>query len=500
MTTPRFAGLLFLVFLLGLAIRLPGVWWGFHETPHSYYHPDEDRIGRMTVNIATHGKSEDYYPDGYSSLLALYFAHHDPLPAHWKDTVLAARLLSVAHSAATIGVIAWLALLLGLGTSGALVAAAGYAFAGVATVHGHFGVTDAALVFWLTLTMAVALALKRRPWLAVIASAFTGGLALCVKMAWPALLPSLVTVFRAKRRWLAFPLSLGVSFLTFRFFDYEYTWSDFIKLRSMVAIENMHAVRGHTYYWNPVVLAILLLVGVGLPLAVLAIRGMVAVGNEKRKYCSFDWLVVWAPTSGYVLNFLMVSVLFPRHVLPILPALCLMMAVGWNGWRWIKGRSRNVVWTVIAVWGMYQGAYLYTIERAYWRDTRQGMDDWLQRTPSLSGARIHGPTYIQLHAWQAMPPSSRLEKSTHVLIHEGDYWRYLRSPIHPFDRRVPIERVYRRGQHGEFYWSLVRDRTSFKEIHREPWRALTPELMIYKRFWGSFPEFVGDTVLYEKTD
>lgn len=497
-TTSFFIGLALIV-LLGAAVRLPGVWWGFHgDTPH-FYHPDENRINRQVVNIIQTGKSKDYYPDGFASMLSGLLRHRDPLPETWRDTVFAARLLSVAHSTGAIVMVAWIAWLLGYGFIGALVAASGFAFAGVVVAHAHFGVADSALVFWLTLTMALALALRRWPWLAVVASAITGGFAVCVKMAWPALLPTILAAFRCKRPWLMAPLALLLAFLTFRFFDPEYTWANFLELREMVRVENVLAVKNHTYHWNPFVLLVLLVMGVGLPFAVFALRGAWHFWKlPKKHWFTIDRAIVWAPTLGYVANFLMVSVLFPRHVLPMIPAVALAMAAGWSAW--MSGRKPRVVYTVIIALTLYQAAYLFTIERAYWLDTREVMDEWLQELLPEE-ARVHAPLYVQLHRWQHVPFFTEdLSTTTHMLLHEADYWRYRRSAIHPFNRNPAIKNTYRPHRFGRLYWSIIRNRTTFEEVHRVPWRAITPELMLHKRVWGAYPEFVGDTIFYERTD
>ena len=151
-----------LVLLLALALRLWGIGWGLPDSNHAFsYHPDESMVvGSALLQPGQNLLDTNFY--NYGSLVSLTDRFlmlatglgNTPVPS--TAALLLARCVTVAYGVGTCALLVALGRRLekpGVGLS----AAALYAVAPLAVQHGHFATVDVAATFWVTASLFAAL-------------------------------------------------------------------------------------------------------------------------------------------------------------------------------------------------------------------------------------------------------------------------------------------------------------------------------------------------------
>ncbi len=386
--------------ILGLAARLPGVYWG-SNFPGGWqsHHPDEFTHWtntKLLLDPSTFGTWTPHpYPKGLAAMVAvpaLAVRKLDIKGGEWpykRTVILAGRLVSVVFGAATIIVVVLITNLFfhdrRVGWAAGLIMALG----GLHVTQSHFFVSDVAGLFWLLLGLYLLLRElgrdpgDRRDYLGW--AAFAMGVAFGMKLV-VAGLPTLGLILLLRRPRVARMARSAVFFV------------------AGVAIINFGAYSPHDLYvtlktgiGDPYVynrLSGILLYFVELPSVVslpVTILGLVgglllarrALARENRLRLPPILLVAVLPllVHGYFVAFKLDH--FPRHLLTFIPWFAI--AAGWSLMRLgdqLKKRGVHPAFLMVPFF-LYLAAFVFDGERVFIADPRNDAATWiLNNVPS----------------------------------------------------------------------------------------------------------------------
>ena len=386
--------------ILGLAARLPGVYWG-SNFPGGWqsHHPDEFTHWtntKLLLDPSTFGTWTPHpYPKGLAAMVAvpaLALRKLDIKGGEWpykRTVILAGRLVSVVFGAATIVVVVLITNLFfhdrRVGWAAGLIMALG----GLHVTQSHFFVSDVAGLFWLLVGLYLLLReLGRDPgdrrdyvgW-----AAFSMGVAFGMKLV-VAGLPTLGLIVLLRRPRLARIARSAVFFIAgaaiINFGSYS-PHELYVTLRSGI---------GDPYVYNRLSGILLYLVElpsvVSLPVAILGLLGGLllvrrALAPENRLRLPPILLVVVLPllVHSYFVAFKLDH--FPRHLLTFIPWLAI--AAGWSLMRLgtqLKKRGVHPAFLMVPFF-LYLAAFVFDGERVFIADPRNEAAAWiLNNVPS----------------------------------------------------------------------------------------------------------------------
>ena len=147
--------------------------------------------------------------------------------------------------------------------------------------------------------------------------------------------------------------------------------------------------------------------------------------------------------------------------------------------------------------------FLYTLgiaifgQNNFWQDTRYQALDSIQRT--AKGKKIYYSTYAKIPAMPAQNANSPDEADI-LVVHEtyyGRYWKYFTTPF-----KIPdcCEEVYNCANEELciFYQDLLSDRSSFELVKTYPTYHPFPERRLFKYLFGTYETFLGDIKIYKR--
>lgn len=258
------------------------------------------------------------------------------------------------------------------------------------------------------------------------------------------------------------------------------------------------AIGWHKWLRNPLNVPIVLLMGLGLPAFLLALMGLRRLWQTPH----FDraWLSL-LPLLAFALYMLFLApVTYYRHYLPLLPAACLLAALGVSSMRL---SLRRFVLPLMLCW---QAALAADLVSDYHFDPRRQLPVWYaeQRPsmvlasyyvspPSGSGVR-HGlfrPTY-------AMSNSPQLQQADAVILSENWYDTAFANELNGPWVKNPAHLIKTTPQAARFYRQAVSDEHPALRLqahYRAP--SFMPELLLHYAAYGSFTQFVGDIMIFE---
>lgn len=472
-------GMVALIVLFGLALRLWGIGWSLPDARHplATYHPDE------LVNLAAaqkadipHGQFDiEFYNYGAFYFYMASFAQtvargYGAIPtpravdaaAGPEAAMVAAaperaalflvgRLVTALLGTATIVVIFALGRRL-FGSRAGLIAAHFYALAPLAVVHSHFLTVDVPATFFVALALLAAARLLDLPtWREYALAAIWSGLAAATKYNAGLVLVAPVAAHFLnlspgacrKHRAAQLVVLLCVAALTFliacpgpwlnfgAFWDGTYPGSGVryeLFEHSRTGHGDLFTGTGPGWWYH---LVVSLRFGLGLPLLLLAIGGLVLAATRRTKG---DWLLLAFFLVYYGATGLS-AVRFARYMIPLFPVLCVFAA------RLITGASERrpvrqllafaaVVASVLTVW-MSIG---YDAAMAS-RDPRDIAADLLERT-APQGASIAFATVPWFYSPPLSPGFGALAAPQRAAAAARATRFQLRAPAHDWDASV----------------------------------------------------------------
>jgi hypothetical protein len=257
------------------------------------------------------------------------------------------------------------------------------------------------------------------------------------------------------------------------------------------------AIGWHKWLRNLVNLPVVLAVGLGLPAFLFALVGarrlFEGVGDARAWLCLL-------PLALFALFMLLVApVTYYRHYLPLVPGAALLAAYGLHATAWSRRR-----W-FMALFFLWPALLALDLVADYHRDPRIALRQWYAENP---GARVFVSFYVSPPAWAsgssllfrpeyAMGNADLLKQADFLILSENWYdtsfANELNGPLVNDSRRL----VKTRPAYASFYRSVMGG--SFP--HLELVKALEvtnfmPELVLHRRFYGTFQLFVGDLRIY----
>lgn len=478
-----------LILLLGVVARVPGLFWGYHVfgTEELVSHPDEGTspgLGRHALALAWALRS-----------LGLGWVLEWP---EWS--FLVGRLVALGYGILTIGVVFRLTRVFFADAQVALTAAIFLALADLHVTLSHVAVPNAPTTFWFYAALACAwTALERGSRGAAVLSALCAGAALALGIEFGSLLPIAVWVARSRRRTLDGLILVGAVSAAF-------VAMGGLDIGRPEALRLLPGLGGGGLDWTrlvvPGIYVGVLLVGVGLPVFVLAAYGLArfiglkraALGGWRDALRDNQLVLCLAPLGAFAQLSLQVPWAH-RHALALVPFVAMLGAFGF---REISRRVRGSVATpvvahgLLAVIGIYLGLQVASVEAAFLVDPREKAGQWLRsRVPagehvSTFRARVP-PEYPEVGEWKANYLVVAVRSQSDALLR----------------RLIPSEladRAYfpaRNVTEARRLQALVRGELPYRLIRAIRPRWYTPELLLADAL-GYPPPYLVEVRIYER--
>lgn len=544
---PHWYAVLALVFAVSLAIRVNGVFtFGFgFDGPESFRVINFDEAGGCRALLG--GRNYNTFV-GYQILAIQKLMGEGPESEHevtqrnpnaWrafchsKASIILHRIYSAVTGSLTVVLLGVLALLMWPARPQiAWTACAMLGFSNLHVAHSaHFGTVDAPQLFFmglLTTTLAYAI-VSGKKWplwispLLLIAAVWTKSNIFMV-LAFVPLLPSL----KLEKYWMHYGIALlSFFFLLVAIFGADSLAEAVAQRKSLLWGPENHPAfgtgYGHIGTWrrwirNAINLPVVHIVGISLPAFVAAVYGLRRAWNSKTedKQLWRLWLLQ-APAVGYFAYMLLVAPpTYYRYYLPLLPTVALLAAYGFWESRWSTHKL------VAALFVLYPALLTLDSEYNYANSPRDKVVAWVDSLPEGRETKCFGTFYHGLPANMRVAPfhyqplrgrdgrevADSLDKYEHygaTFLKQADYlimnesWydtafcNELNGPFGLWPEwciktTEQSARIYRKILSGEE--PALELEEAFTLTH------FTPEMLVHRMFYGSFPLFASDVMIY----
>ena len=256
-----------------------------------------------------------------------------------------------------------------------------------------------------------------------------------------------------------------------------------------------YAVIGwHKWLRNLVNVPIVLIVGLGLPACLfipMGIRTLFKSGVVTQAWVCLAPILVFALYMAFL-----APVTYYRHYLPLLPAAALLAALGLFATRWAGRR-----W-FMALFFLWPALLAIDLVADYHQDPRIELRQWYRDNPD---ARVFYSYYVNppqgnnrlFTPEYAADDAAVLRQATHLILSENWYdtsfANELNGPlIDDLSRLVKTRPDYVRFYRG----ALAGQHAYLEQEQLIPLRNFMPELLLHRKFYGTFQLFVGDLAIY----
>lgn len=257
------------------------------------------------------------------------------------------------------------------------------------------------------------------------------------------------------------------------------------------------AIGSNKWLRNGLNLPIVLVIGLGVPASLCALLGLRTLWRQD----SFDraWLVLM-PLPAFALYMLFLApVTYYRHYLPLLPAFCLLAALGVSG---LRSAYRGPLVALLLCW---QGLLAVDLVSDYHFDPRRALPAWYvayQPRTVLTSYYVNPPPrtaagHALLSPAQQNSHAQLLAQADTLILSENWYdtafANELNGPLtHDLQRLIKTTpsaaRFYRRLLAGED--------PRFQRVAEFRAPTFMPELLAHRWAYGSFTQFVGDILIF----
>ena len=242
---------------------------------------------------------------------------------------------------------------------------------------------------------------------------------------------------------------------------------------------------------------VVLIVGLGLPAALLIPRGLAYMLKDKKN--ARLWLC-FLPVLVYAAYMLFIAPRTTyRHYLPLIPAAALLAAYGW----WSLRIARNRL--LMALFFAWPALLLVDFEMDFHQDPRREIVDWYQQNPN---SRIFFTFYaspppglqpppILFQPEYALDAEQKMLLGQYLVMHENWYDIALPHELNGPLVGDPQKLVKTRPHEVRLYRRILENRHPNLELVEEyPVRNFMPELVLHKKYYGTFQKFIGDIKVY----
>lgn len=501
----RSAAWLALILLLGAAARVPGLFWGYRlfGTEAMSLIPDEPfySFGQETTTPYPRGLRTDVR----LLALALQGVGLTDLThgADWE--LLAGRLVSLVYGLLTLVVLFRLARTFFKDEKIGLLAAFFLALADLHVTYSHIGVPDSAATFWFAAALASAYtALERGSRRAFLLSAVSTGAAAAMRFQLMSLIPLVWWVARSGRRvrdGLLLAITVSVSFLLFNglAFDPPATLLRFwhLALRGEPNLERLSL---------PLVYLWVILVGVGLPVFLLAGYGVLRFARVKRgalrgwrDLVTDNQIPICLAALGAFLQLVSAMAWAHRHAVVLIPFVAMLAAYGFTQLpHRVLGRlpARVTAGGLLALVGLYLAVQVASVQAYFVDDPLEKAGRWLR-------ARVPPGELLSTSAAPVPPeyPTTAEWKANYLVLSARGYRRYLFKNFLPsrLTGRFPgVEEVWGGNpKDARRIYELFTGQLPYRLVKKIRLRFYTPELLLTEALWYP-PPHVDEALIYER--
>lgn len=512
------------ILLLGLALRLPGIFWGEIDRPAGIVlEPDEFQhidIALAQLKRFAPERYERWQPPstwnlkGYGTQLAMVVYIADLLqlvPVQQNKIALLGRCLSIFYSLLLIFLIYHLTHFLFKDRFVALCAALFLAIFDLNITYSHYALPSSGYVFWsyaalfsLILLMDRVQHMRHYFWLIIpIGLSLAGTLALKLDFI-PLFLAGGVVFYLlfTKKVPLFKGMLLGIGILLSTYFNFYFihgfaiSWQE-LKYSFDVARqlnENVVPQDEHLLY-NPIIYLMGLIGGTSLPAFLLAFASLPKIRRSWQQqetilpfglvliglFLALEFGVRWYLDTSFI-----------RRAAIFVPAVAILAGFGL---RQLWSNNRSILAVVIVI---YTLSLTIVSQSNFWQDTRYQARRYLSAQP-LSSDKIFYSSYAQV---PGMPPkgANTVYEAEWIIMHESYYGRYWKYFTTPFKRPACCEEVYHCSDEAScnFYQQVLAGGSNYqleKGFYTKAWH---PERWIFKRFLGTYETFLGDLLIYRR--
>lgn len=513
-----FWSLLALTLSCGIWLRNIGLDWGdldFSQRRAVTFHPDEPKFMLIAQEFLKddfsfkvyYKRSLDYLKTTGAKIAAVArIIHYFFDTFSLKNLYIIGRTISMIYGFLTLLVIYGIGRIFFRNHWTALFALFFLTFSALHSEHSHYATGDISSLFWTFFCIFICLLNRRlaRPWHIPII-AFSVGMTLAIKFSFIPLISMLYILFRSKNQFTnlftAILIVIGTFYLANGFY---YTHQDFKSFFNMAFSDNI-SMREHSKWMNPFVYLFEIACSVGLITFLFFLASFFRKTKLLKTFQNVGWdkvFIIYIPFSIYFLAICFLDVPFARHLLPLIPIVCLASASS-------AGRLAHYLWThnkvkalaaILMVIFAYQFTYNFSIQRYFDRDPRYRAQRWIDKKIP-KGTPIAASNYTHISAGHKVFPNidNHMQQAEYVVLHESYYYRYMRSELNPLGAPEKVEEVYRGSEKNlEQINALFNNELPYKLVKKYTVKAITPELWAYKQILGTFPLFLGDVLIYKR--
>lgn len=511
-----------LIILVGGFLRAPGLFWGLYSFPHLHPIDDELTFARISENFITSRFDSNGYPKGLSVQMgALTYISRKLFGSYLPNIypaylfILSGRLISFLYGLMTIILIYFFALKLTGDKKIALTSMLFLSLSGSHVAFSHVTLADVGLTFWIYASLFCSLIYmkKKKPLYLLLASLFTG-FAAGMKIILVTLIPPVYLALKSKNKKFYSLLILSGFITGFTLINaFSYTPTNALNRYSDIINGNISTHTGVPRILNIPIILLQLIVSVGLPISLIGFYGTASI--IKKLTTSKSTGLHSYPTTCYVISLpILLHLLMATFVLEaagskqLLPVIPLLIIIAANAFSKIKN-WQGVILTIVI---LYQLIAVVSYEYNFIKDPRDVAMESIYETINKSkilGYTTHAPILLDYPGIYLFPddnPHKPINKTLlgeidYLILTEYTYCRCIKSTTFPLGdpdlKNVIIRSVS--PSTCEFIQSLFRGSEPFKLVKKAEVKIFAPEVLAYKRWFGTPHYLAMDTLVYERT-
>lgn len=507
------------ILLVAFLLRLPGLFWGEIQKPGLIVlEPDEYQHLDLTLSYLHKLDPKSFPPQerkrynsrGLCTQMGLFaYLPSKIFGLETKTLLLVGRGLSIFYGVALVWLVFHFSLKIFPEKSVAYFSAGAMALLDLAVTYSHCAVPEMPYLFWVYFSLfALAKAawgsgrplanLRQLNWKWALLALLGMGMTLAMKFDFlPCLVLAILVLAAAFRQKVTWPmvLLLGVlSILGVVFFfrlgiGFQTGWVSIFASLEWLAEENNDLIGEDQHYlYNPLLYLVGTVVGVGLPVSLLAVFSLRKIprGNLLLQVTGLllllEFLLLWKLDAPFV-----------RRSLIFLPAIAILAGLG--AWLLLKNGNLGKGFVILAA--------AYTIlltgisQLNFVNDSRYAAREFLLGEVA-NGKTVFQDSYARVHS---SPPNTAHWQADLIVLHEAWFSRFGKSFTTPFKWPECCEEVYHCP--GEelclFYQNLLKgEAEDFELVKRFSPVEWAPERLIYKQVFGTYETFQGDVLIFER--
>ena len=280
---------------------------------------------------------------------------------------------------------------------------------------------------------------------------------------------------------------------------FAFSWADFVYSFQVAQSFNQNAIPLDNHWiHNPILYLLALIGGTSLWVVIAGLLGMGGllrqITNTFKSHSLWLFLFFFVSLEFGVRWFL--DTPFIRRANIFLPFLAITAA--WYIIKYLKLKHQKKL-LLIALILVYTIGIAIFGQANFWSDTRYKALALLESLePELKG---YYSTYAKIPGMPE-PKASRPEEADILVVHETYYGRYTKYFTTPFKVPNCCEEVYNCASEElcRFYQDLLTDSTSFELLESFPTKHPFPERLLFKHLFGTYETFLGDLRIYKRTE